>query len=141
MIARHTLPSGAWVEIGRTGQVTERQRRPVRMAFARISDAGQAALFGAAQETGDVSALATALSADDQAVLLEVNDLIASALVLRASWLEEGQRVTPDSLLDIPAGDYDAIVELMGPLVGPFMEGVDFSPTPDPASPTPPSSA
>lgn len=139
MIGRHTLPSGAWVEIDRTGQVTERHRRPVRLGFARISEAGRAALAQAAA-TGDASVLNT-LSADDQAVLLEINDLVAAAVVLRASWLAEGERLTPDGMLDIPGADYDAMVELMGPLVGPLMEGVDFSPTPDPASPTPPSSA
>lgn len=137
MTTKHTLPSGKTLELTATGQVTERQRRPVRLAFARISAEAQALLSHAAR-TKDSSGLA-ALSAADQAVLLEVNDLVAAALIVNPSWTG-GEQLTPDSLLDLPAGDYDAIVELVGPLVGPFIEGVDFDPTPDPASPTPPSS-
>lgn len=136
MTGRHTLPSGATVVFGATGAVTERQRRPVRAAFARISDAGQQLLSLAQDDT----TVLRQLSGDDQSVLLEVNDLIAAALIVEASWLQEGEQVTAESLLDLPGKDYDAIVELVGPMVGPFMAGVDFSPTPDPASPTPPSS-
>ena len=138
MTTKHTLPSGKTFELSATSQVTERQRRPVRLAFARVSAEAQALLSHAAR-TKDPSGLHS-LSAADQAVLLEVNDLVAAALIVKPPWLAADETLTPDSLLDLPAPDYDAIVELVGPLVGPFIEGVDFDPTPDPNSPTPPSS-
>lgn len=133
-MSRVALPSGAWLVLGPTSGVRERDRRPVRLAFARISAEGRDAL-----STGDGQRIA-AMSAADQEVMLDINDLVAAALTVEASWLQPGQRCTVDDLVDLPGRDYDAVVEAVGPLIGPFVAAVDFDPTPDPSSPTPPSS-
>lgn len=82
----------------------------------------------------------TAFTPEDQELMFEINDLVATALVVKASFLDNSDRCTPDHVQDLPAADYDALVNAVGPLVGAVMSGVDFDPTPDRSSPTPPSS-
>lgn len=139
-MTRVDLPSGAWAEFGPAHAITERSRRPIRTAMASFSSEAKAAMAAASDDSESV------LSPDfftpaDQELMFHINDLVAAALIVKASFLADGRRCTVDDVQDLPAADYDALVFAVGPMVGSVMSGVDFDPTPAGVeSPTAPSS-
>lgn len=165
---RHTLPSGAWVEIGDAEELTEGQRRPVRMALMKTSPdfrsayeslmtASQAAdaLPEGADQEGALRiveeckrTLEAVVVENDLEALNELNDRLTCALIIAAGGfttrdgepLELPKPCTPEALLELRARDYDALQKLSSGAFDKFMAATDFRPSPDPASPTPPSS-
>jgi hypothetical protein len=130
------LPSGGWFVIGSTKLITERQRRPVRVCMTKFSDQAQASM----QNSEDGNIPMDALTPADLNLMFEINDLVATALIIKASFIPEGEKCTPELVCDLPGADYDAIVKAISPYVGFVMNGVDFDPTLDRSSPTSPSS-
>lgn len=119
MSAQEMLPSGAWVVFQDGSTATEGQRRPLR-AYAQRMDA--------AENEWDRATL-----------MMEMADLGASIMITTASFLEAGQKCTPDHIVGLLGVDYDALVGLTAPRMGAFLQGVDFDPSPDPKAPTEPS--
>ena len=143
------LPSGAVVTTRRNEDVSERLRRPIEHSMALLSPQGREAIK-AGQElakfrAGKIELNAESIAAleaevrysrEDVAVLSEANDYGILALV--AHWSSDPAPKTPDDLLNIPSRDYDVLREAAGAFVVTLM--TDFSPSPDAASPTSPSS-
>ncbi len=151
---RHELPSGGWIELSEPSKVTERQRRPIRIAFASLSEPLRTFLasngsksvdpddpVAVAAHTAETSAAFTKDS-HDLVVMYEINDHIAACLTSAASFLAPGQVCTVDDITGQPGSDYDTILAVAAPYLDAFAGGVDFDPKPgaDP-SPTNPSSA
>ena len=122
-MARHEIGDG-WVELRDPKHVSERNRRPI---IAKATS---------------MKAVADRVTSDDESFtedeflsLYAFNDLVAVALIREWSF---DVPVTLDGLLDLPAGDYDAVLKLTAPLVTELMPS--FEPDPDnPDSPTEPS--
>lgn len=129
---RLELPSGRWVEFGPLSEISERQRRPIRVLMGTLTPDARRQLAG-----GDV-ALET-ITARDQELMYELHDLIAAGVITACSWTET--RPTAAEIADLPAADYDFLAPHVGDRIPSFLTGVDFDPTPDRASPTQPSSA
>lgn len=116
-MTRIDLPGGAWAELRDPDVVTERQRKPLITAMGRASkyegmdDSG----FGA---------------------ILDVQD--ATILVMVAAWSFEAP-VSAEGLLDLTGKTVDALRKACQPFQTDLMP--DFSPTPDPESPSEPSTA
>lgn len=127
-MSRVDLPSGAWVELHDTARVTERQRRPVRLALQRLSPEA-IAYFDGAPDKSDGLALLAALGPSDAEVMYEVNDLVAVNVIARASFVADGAVCTVDDVLNLAGSDYDAVLEATAPFIGAFM-GVDFETRP-----------
>jgi hypothetical protein len=128
-----TMPSGA-VVIARssTRDVTERFRRPIRNAMFSMSPTARQSL-GRADDLDEEQIIAL-LTAGDLAVIDQISDLSLIAMI--ESWSYD-LPVTADSLLDLP---YDDLLELRKVLDGEtaaLAQGVDFTPTPPEAGPTP----
>ena len=151
MTSRHPVPGG-WVELRDPQEVTERQRRPVRQLTVRLTAVpgmGEA-IATAAAEGGDQVTLENVTAekeAEIRAHLGEgfalVEELQDAAIMARlAAWSFTDPEGTPlpvtgDSLLDLPGPAYDALKELCKDVT----LGPDLTPTPDPQSPTQPSTA
>lgn len=106
---------GGWVVLREPKMVSERLRRPL--------------LAMTATAVGKIDAEEN--MADSIDFYSQFNDLLAMALV--SSW-SFGEQVTLDALLDLPAGTYDAIRELVSPFVTDLMP--DFGASPDPKATT-----
>ncbi len=114
--ARVELPGGGWADLRDPDAVTERQRKPFLAASGRLVKSDDM------EDSGFIA-------------VLDVQDALVLALV--NAWSYEAP-VTADSLLDLPCKALDALRaacfahrDALTP---------DFGPTPDPASPTEPSS-
>ena len=128
-------------------QIPERLVRPVRSAATKMMRVA-ARMPNMPSDTSqmtpeELQTLADSLPDDVLPEMWALNDLLAVALV--AEWrvnqpLEGPQPpVTLDSLLDLPKGQYDAVQKAVTPFLSQIM--TDFSPSPDPDSPTVPSDA
>lgn len=127
-MSRVELPSGGWVELHDTTRITERQRRPVRLALQRLTPEAIAYFDGAPDQT-DAQALFAAIGPADAQVMYEVNDLVAANVIAQASFLDAGAVCTVDDVLNLEGRDYDAVLEATAPFIGAFM-GVDFDTRP-----------
>lgn len=127
-MSRVELPSGAWVEMCDPTKITERQRRPVRLALQRLTPEA-IAYFDGAPDQSDALALLSAIGESDAQVMYDVNDLVAANVVTAASFLAEGARCTVDDVVDLEGLDYDALLVATAPFIGAFM-GVDFDTRP-----------
>lgn len=140
---RVELPRGQHAMLRDPEEVPERLRRPHMDARERVSaslmatgvtetdaEAAQAGEPGAASKVGlaMVSSGATGLKR-------QADDLLIVALT--ASWSYE-LPVTPDGVQDLPGRAYDALLAACEPLAAAM--NPDFGPSPDPESPTRPSS-
>lgn len=132
-MSRVELPTGAWCTLRPAAGTTERQRRPIRLTMARLSPGAKAAMDAV---DDDHPLDQDALTPADIEVMYDINDLVAVALVDTASFLPDGARCTVDDILNLPGGDYDAVLEAVSPFIGAVMSGIDFDPTPDRDSPT-----
>lgn len=112
-MSKHDV-SGGWVVLRDPKQVPERLRRPLLAMTAR-----------AIHEVEDANP--DNISAESIQFYSEFNDALAMALV--ESW-SFGSDVTIDALLDLPASTYDAIRELVAPLVADLMPNFEASPDP-----------
>lgn len=127
-MSRVELPSGAWVELCETTKVTERQRRPVRLALQRLTPEA-IAYFDGSPDKSDAQALMAAITPADAEVMYDVNDLVAANVVATASFLVDGATCTVDDVLNLEGRDYDAVLAATAPFIGAFM-GVDFDTRP-----------
>ena len=137
---RIELPGNDWAELRDPATLTERQRRPVRAAVMAMSTGAMAASIDAAEATtaDQAIAVAQAVTPADLAVMVEVNDLVAVAMI--EAWSFGEPPTSADALLDLPGGTYDLLVAAVAEHMPAFM-GVDTTPTkPGEMSPTEPSS-
>lgn len=121
------IPGGSAV-LRDPGEMTERQRRAVRgplLAVAADLTGGEIPADGHAPET-------VHLTPGVGGLIFQIRDAaIVAALI---SWTLELPLPTLESVQDLPGDVYDALVkETEGVFTG---LGVDFSPSPDPESPT-----
>lgn len=154
---RVDLPSGRWVEFRDPSTLTERDRRPVRLSLAKLSQDFRSAQqsLGTARDGADdpptaeqaaviaqcVATVEMTLTQNDLATTFELNDLIACAMITAADdALGLPVPCTPDDVTQLAGPDYDKVVTEAAEFFGAFT-GADFSPSEDPQSPTPPSPA
>jgi hypothetical protein len=140
---RVELPKGQYAVLRDPEDVPERLRRPhmdarehvsatlmstgtteADIEAARDGEPGAAAKLGLAMISGGATALKR-----------NADDLLVAALV--ESW-SYGTDVTADTLQDLPGRAYDALLKACEPLAEAMSP--DFGPSPDPQSPTSPSS-
>jgi hypothetical protein len=128
---RIDLPNGAWAELRRPEDVTERQRRPLTKAMRgvrpEIVDRGReiASMDDGpdGKPTPDKQAAQQQLQYDmtnEEADCYQLaGDLAAVALVESWSFTVNGEPIplTLDGLLDLPARSLDALRLVVGPLV------------------------
>lgn len=114
-----------WVVLRDPKTISERMRRPIiakatamRVVANKVTNADDDDTF----------------SEDEFLSLYAFNDLVAVAVISEWSW---DFPVSLDGLLDLPAGDYDAVLKITAPLVSDLMPS--FEPDPDADSPTVPS--
>ena len=139
-----TLSGGNHAELRPPEEISERLRRPITRALARVSAAGWAAMRVAdkAQKLKDGETLndeelaALQLSEADIVAFGDANDYGVVGLVKH--WTRP-EPITLDSVLDLPAPDYDALRAAVAPLVSRLI--IDFGASKDSDSPTEPSSA
>ena len=110
------LPGGAWASLRDADAVTERQRKPFVTAM------GKASKYEGMDDSGF-------------AAILDLQDALVLAMV--ESWSFEAP-VNADGMLDLPAKTVDALRKACQPFQKDLLP--DFAPTPDPASPSVPSS-
>lgn len=145
-IKRENLPGGGWADLRDMAEVSERLRRPIRAIQMKLAkDPAFAGVVAEASKKGvdAVKGMAEAEAAqmvaqmgDESAGLLdELNDRAIIARVV--GWSYEAP-VSLDALLDLPGPDYDRLKELCADGA---LEGTDFGPSQDEASPTVPSTA
>lgn len=142
---RIELPGGC-ADLRPVSDITERMRRPIKRLSAKLTSypAFMDAVQGAQQATGggkseltESEKLAIAASMGEAFdVLEELQDALVVAVTRGWSW---DAPVTPDGVLDLPGPALDALRQA----VAPYQRALNpnFEPTPDPASPTGPSSA
>ena len=116
-MTRIDLPAGAWAELRDPDAVTERQRKPFVAALGRATK----------YEGMDDGGLSS---------MMDVQDALVMAMVEGWSFTLP---VNADSLLDLPHKTVTALRTACTPFQAELMP--DFGPTPDPDSPTVPSSA
>jgi hypothetical protein len=122
------LPDGAWALLRDPAKVPERLRRPVTNLAAKLHPE-----IAAAKEAGTDG---PDLTADVLGGFQALNDLVMVAVV--ADWSFD-LAVTPETVGDLPGDAYDVLRRETAKCVTDLIP--DFSPNPDPASPTPPSGA
>ncbi|MEE4546777.1 hypothetical protein V2S66_33035 [Streptomyces sp. V4-01] len=140
---RVELPGG-WADLRPVSDITERMRRPIKRLTAKLTsypafmdavkDASETTKGGAELSAADQLALAAGMG-DAFDALEELQDALVVAVVRGWSW--EGG-VTTDAVLDLPGPALDALRKAVGPWQNAM--NPNFEPTPDPASPTEPSS-
>ncbi|MEV6046035.1 hypothetical protein [Streptomyces xanthochromogenes] len=140
---RVPLPGG-WADLRPVCDITERMRRPIKRLSARLSS--YPAFMEAikeAQTKGDGANLSTedqmkvaATMGDAFDVLEELQDQLVIAATRGWSW---DFPVTADAVLDLPTPALDELRKAVSPYQNAL--NPDFEPSPDPASPTEPSSA
>lgn len=136
MGVRVDLSGGEWADLRDFDLITERDRRKVRLGMMRLSQEGRKVMG-----SGDAEAVADQLSADDAAVMFEVNDIIAAALVAEWSFKMAAGEALPISVEAVQAlrgADYDKLQTAVAPAIGHFL-GLDVGESADETSPTPPS--
>lgn len=140
---RIELPGG-WAELRPVSDITERMRRPVKRASTKLTSfpsfmnavaEGQAATEGGREMTMAEQMAIAASMGEAFDVLEEVQDLLVVAACRGWSW---DFPVSVDNVLDLPTPALDALRKAVGPYQGALNPG--FEPTPDPESPTGPSS-
>lgn len=145
-ITRHPMPDGGWADLRDSADVSERLRRPVRAiqmrlakdpAFARVVDDAKKGGVQALQDIGEDQAVAMVAAIGDESVSL-MDDLNDRLVLSRVAGWSYGESVDIDALQDLPGAVYDRLRELCAEG---GLEGPDFSPSTDPASPTVPSTA
>lgn len=132
-----TLPSGATAVLRDPRMVTERLRRPFMAVQRKLAGSDLSVIFLAAQNEGRELTETEGLQLaghPDADLLAELDYLAVAALV--AEWSYDFP-VTADTVLDLPVCDLDALRAAVKPLI-PQM-APNFTPTPEPESPTPPS--
>lgn len=151
MIHREQLPEGAWADLRDPTDIPERLRRPIRRIQMRLArdpafagvieeaqtkgiEAVQAAVAGA--DEAEAFRLAASMGDDAMDLMDDLNDRAVLARVIGWSF---GPDVTLDTLQELPGPLYDRLRELCAE--GVLSEGTSFDPSPDPASPTVPSTA
>jgi hypothetical protein len=125
MSTKLPLPDEGWVLLRDPAKVPERLRRPVTNMAAGL----QPEITAATGDEGDPT-----LTADVLARFQALNDLVIVALV--AEWSFEGP-VSVEAVGDLPGDAYDVLRRETAKWVNDLIP--DFSPDPDPASPTGPS--
>jgi hypothetical protein len=141
---RIELPGG-WADLRPVSDVTERMRRPIKKLSAKLTSfPGFMAAIGQAQASTDGGK--TELSQTEQVaiaasmgeafdVLEELQDALVVAVTRGWSWEAP---VSADGVLDLPGPALDALRQAASPWQKALSP--NFEPTPDPASPTGPSS-
>lgn len=141
---RITLPDG-WADLRPVADITERMRRPIKRASTKLTSfpsfmaavsEGQKATEGGQEMTMDQQMAIAASMGEAFDVLEEVQDLLVVAAVRGWSW---DFPVTLDNVLDLPTPALDELRRAVAPYQGALSP--KFEPTPDPESPTEPSSA
>lgn len=144
MGTRLELPDGQWADLLEPRKVSERKRRPItRLLLALASDGGMTNLIGdaeLAEAIGDESseaaaAIAAKIAPDTLGAMDDLNDALVVALV--DAWSYD-MPVNADSVADLPGDAYEALRDACAPFLSDLMP--NFGPTPDPDSPTSPSS-
>lgn len=143
---RIPLPGGGWADLRPLCDITERMRRPIKRLSAKLTSfpsfmdaVQQAETARNASGQGELSTqdqLSLAASMGEAFdVLEELQDQLVVAAVRGWSW---DFPVTTDMVLDLPTPALDALRQA----VGPYQQALNpnFEPSPDPASPTGPSS-
>ena len=140
------LPRGAYAILRDPAEVPERHRRPIvaaQLCFASSKQALAAAQTFIAtdgdqqvSEDARLDAAAELIGAGALTAIDDIGDRLIVALI--DSW-SFPQPITVDGVLDLPASAYRALREAVEPYLSELMP--EFTPNPDPASPTPPSSA
>lgn len=141
---RVELPKGQHALLRDPEDVPERLRRPHLDAREHISatlmSTGTTEADAEAARDGAPGAAAklglAMISSGVTSLGRRANDLLITALV--ESWSYE-TAVSPDALQDLPGRAYDLLLQACEPLA--IVMSPDFSPSPDPESPTSPSSA
>ncbi|MEW2518128.1 hypothetical protein [Actinacidiphila alni] len=140
---RIPLPGG-WADLRPISDITERMRRPIKRLSAKLTSfpsfmnavsEGQKATEGGAEMTmAEQVAIASSMG-EAFDVLEELQDGLVVAAVRGWSW---DFPVSADAVLDLPTPALDALRKA----VAPYQRALNpnFQPTPDPASPTGPSS-
>jgi len=138
------LPRGAYAILRDPAEVPERYRRPIvaaQLGFASSKQALAAAQTfiatddQAVSEDARLDAAADLIGAGALSAIDDISDLLIVALV--DSW-SFSQPITVDGVLDLPSSAYRALREAVEPYLSALMP--EFTPNPDPASPTHPSS-
>lgn len=140
---RVDLPKGQHAMLRDPEDVPERLRRPhldarergaVAMAGAGVTEADAQAAQNGDREAATKVGLA-AISSGSRGMKRDADDLLIMALV--QSWSYE-EPVSVEALQDLPGRAYDLLLKACEPLASAMSP--DFSPSPDPESPTSPSS-
>lgn len=127
------LPGGATATVREPEDMTERQRRLIRrVLIGALGDSLGGITLGA--DTPDVPLHVTAKLGD---AMFEMRD--AAIVAGLAAWSLPDPLPTVETVVDLAAPLYDALADATADLSGNLM--LDTSPSPDPASPTQPSSA
>lgn len=121
------LPDGEWALLRDPVKVPERLRRPVMTLTTRLQP--QIKATKTAAEDGDDMVL----DADVLERFEELNDLVIVAMV--AEWSFE-LAISPETVGDLPGDAYDVLRREAAKGIKDLLP--DFSPDPDPASPTGP---
>lgn len=144
---RIPLPGSGWADLRPVQDITERHRRPIkRLSTQLLGNAEFASAVAEVQASGKDPA---DLTMDEQLkvaagmgaafdTLEEIQDLLVVAAV--RGWSYDAIPVTVDGLLDLPGQALDALRAAVAPYQGALNPNLT-EPTPDPASPTEPSSA
>lgn len=128
------LSGGNVAKLRAVGDVSERLRRPIAACMARISPEGQEVLSALSERDKNPAVHVPTFSAEDMAVLNEMNDHAIVALVESWSFPEP---VTLEAVTSRKARDYDALRSACAPAVGSMF--VDFGASAEPESPIAPS--
>ena len=141
MTERHELAGGGWVELRDPDEVPERLRQPLKVASLTLGKypaiRKQAELISEGiQCPPDLAEQAMSEMADGGGEL--AFRMAQLNILARVSAWSFGDTVTSDGLLDLPGKVYDQIESLCG---SSDQLAEDLGPSPDPESPTPPSTA
>lgn len=122
---KHNINDG-WVTLRDPKQVAERYRRPIIAKATSMQEV--------AQRLKEDSENGMDFNEAEYLAMCGFNDLVAVALISEWSY---GLPISVDSLLDLPAADYDAILALTAPLLTELMPSFDPNvENTDPQSPT-----
>ncbi|MFH8380636.1 hypothetical protein ACH4E7_06800 [Kitasatospora sp. NPDC018058] len=144
---RIPLPGGAWADLRPVSDITERHRRPIRkLSTGLLGHADFAAAVAEMQASGkdpgsltpdeQLRVAAGMGSAFDD--LEAIQDLLVVAAV--RGWSFDAVPITVDGLLDLPGQALDALRAAVAPYQSALNPNLK-DPSPDPQSPTVPSSA
>lgn len=138
MGTRLELPDGQWADLLDPRKVSERKRRPItRLLLSLAKDGGLSEIERSPDAPDEATAarIAAALSTDALGAMDDLNDALVVALV--DAWSFD----TPcnaETVADLPGDAYEALRDACAPFLTDLMP--NFGPTPDPDSPTSPSS-